>query len=694
MPFIVPSESPAGEVVRQLGPYRAGGGARPGALESRLIANGLVLNDQDAYDRYFVKNVDGLWGADIRDTREPRVNDDGEDVYDTLLGGKTVTISGRIEAHNLDIMRDMESNLEQAFPHNFDYPILFDRTSLRRRGIQENALADKNFCTNPTVQTDTSGYSTGLGPLLTRETSFYKDINAGDYYMSVEWHAGSNLLLARNESVAITAGEYIQVGIDVFITESWSGGDVYIDLTPRKGASIAAFSSAPWLSDETASETIRGRWQRVWKTIRYDDATDGTRIDLSVYVDDLPLDGDEIRFTAVMIRVTSDENAISASYFDGETAGWRWQGVPFLSASSVDPTAYRQDVFITGRRIDKIGLRDEQTNQWFRREFQIPLRLADPCIYGALTRTVTPAVMVNLAPNPGAEAATTTGWAAMGGASITTSTTWKQSGTRSFRVTGSAAGVIGISVPTGTGGIPITGGKTYSASVVLNYVVKSNGASGGKILADMYFYDAAGTIITGSATTETTSAGIQTLTINNITAPGNAAFLIIRVYTADNVNAAVDFYIDAVMINEGSTPNPYFDGSSALAYWQGTANNSKSSQLQSPMYVKNNGNYLASPRLRITGPWTNFSIVNSTLLEGEIVSRRFSITGSIPDGTYWDWDEEDFTLIDNGGTHREGLVDSSANGLRLGPGTNFLTLGGTGLTAASLVSVSYEDTWK
>jgi hypothetical protein len=112
------------------------------------------------------------------------------------------------------------------------------------------------------------------------------------------------------------------------------------------------------------------------------------------------------------------------------------------------------------------------------------------------------------------------------------------------------------------------------------------------------------------------------------------------------------------------------------------------------LYVKNHGNYNATPRLRITGPWTNFAIVNTTLLEGETVQRRFSFTGSVPAASYFDWDEEEGTLRDNLGSSREGWVDSSANGFVLGPGTNVITLAGTGLTGASQVSLSYEDTWK
>ena len=508
MPFIVDTASV--EALRQLGPYKAGGGARPGALESKIWANGLVLNDQEDYDRYYVKSVDGLWGADIRDQREPKVNDDGEDVYDTLLGGKSPVITGRIEAHNLDMMRQMEQNLEAAFPHNFDYPVVFDRTGLRQAGIASNTLADKNFCTNPSVETNLSGYTTGTGPVLTRQTGFYKDLNGGDYYMSVVWHAGAGatLLLSRNENVPISTGQYVQVGIDVFFTEAWNGGDVQIDVTTNHGGVASADTDMPLMSDPVADSYIRGRWQRIWKTVRYDDATDGTAVNVSLTMLGAAVDADEIRFDSLMIRVSSDPNALAPNYFDGESSGWRWEGTPHLSLSSPDTNAYRQDVFIMARRIDKIALRDEQTNYQYTRDFQIPLRMGDPRIYSVKSKSVS-------------------------------------------------------------------------------------------------------------------------------TVPGQLTTL----------------------------------------------------------YVKNHGNYNALPRLHIVGPWSSFSIVNTVLLDGETVSRQFVFSG-VSAGEYVDWNEADGTLISNGTTHVEGRVDSTANGLRLPRGTSVLTLGGSGLTAASQATVTIEDTWK
>jgi len=701
MPSII---VPAGAVnVRRR--LSSAGAARPGGLESLIWANGLVINDQDDPEQIYVKNVDGLWGTEVRDQREAKVNDDGEDVYDTLLGGKLVTITGHINAYNLDRMRDMEQAIERAFPHDYDYPVVFDRSRLRYTGLAAGATIDKNWAVNPSFEIDTSGYETNGIDTLTREQSY--QTKHGD------WHArfdvdpgggGGTNLISYNQvgDFSATQDDYIQVGVDIFITDNWDGGAIRLQdpFFRSGGVDTASTGFIESMSNQYANTAIRNNWQRVWVTVRYTDVLDADEILFGTDCDIPASGGAAFLIDGLMIRVLNNTNDITQpTYFDGESAGWVWEGDLHASTSVPDEDAYRQNVFIMARRIDKVGLRDEQSNMLYKRDFQIPLRMADPCIYSVNTKTVSQGPsLTNLAPNPSIEV-NTTGYVVLGSGTLARSTLWASRGTASLRVTSSAAGVIGAQIPTGTGGIAIPGGLDYSASVDINYVVKSNGASGGALLFDMYFYDASGTIITGSATQQTTTLGFNKLTLSGIHSPNNARFMQIRVYTADNVNAAVDFRIDGIMINVGPTVQDYFDGSvttipDTMSWWSGTAHNSQS-RIMGSIVAKNHGSYKAKPRLVITGPWTNFGITNQVLLEGETVKRKFSFTGTISAGMTATWDEESNQLIDSNGVVRDGWVDASANGLRLGPEcTSILTLAGTGVTDASGVALSWEDTWK
>jgi hypothetical protein len=77
---------------------------------------GLVLNDFSTADRYNVMKVDGLLGfPDMKVVELARSEDHGS--LDTMVyyGGRTITLTGRIEAHTLSKMREMVYDLRMAF---------------------------------------------------------------------------------------------------------------------------------------------------------------------------------------------------------------------------------------------------------------------------------------------------------------------------------------------------------------------------------------------------------------------------------------------------------------------------------------------------------------------------------------------------------------------------------------------------
>jgi phage-related protein len=97
----------------------------PRGVEAVLSFNGLVMNDLSVYDKYRVMNIDGLADPDIRDSREDKPSDDGEDTYDSYYGGRTIVIKLRIEAYQLDKLRDMEEALRSVFADMKEKPLYF-----------------------------------------------------------------------------------------------------------------------------------------------------------------------------------------------------------------------------------------------------------------------------------------------------------------------------------------------------------------------------------------------------------------------------------------------------------------------------------------------------------------------------------------------------------------------------------------
>lgn len=97
----------------------------PRGIEAILSYNGVVFNDTSVVDKYRVLSIDGLADPDIRDSREDVPGDDGEDAYDAYYGGRTIVLRVRIEAFQLDKLRDMEEALRTAFSVMEEKPLYF-----------------------------------------------------------------------------------------------------------------------------------------------------------------------------------------------------------------------------------------------------------------------------------------------------------------------------------------------------------------------------------------------------------------------------------------------------------------------------------------------------------------------------------------------------------------------------------------
>lgn len=172
------------------------------------------------------------------------------------------------------------------------------------------------------------------------------------------------------------------------------------------------------------------------------------------------------------------------------------------------------------------------------------------------------------------------------GVSLTRDASWYKKGRYSFRLVGTNSNVndnssrrIGMLSPTGTSGMAVTPGQTCRVQAD----IKVNDAGNGGVRFVILYYQSNGAASAVKAQTTGTAAnagltGEFRLTLDDIV-PSDAAYAAVRFEMFSTVASdTMDANIDQVMFlpDKGNTPPDYFDGSSAHASWQGTADLSAS----------------------------------------------------------------------------------------------------------------------
>lgn len=94
-------------------------------VQAFIEYNGYILNDRYQSDRIRVTKITGLDDADLSDSREVIPGDHGEFAYDALYRGRTLMISGRIEAGSLNSLTRLERDLKAAFGNLVEAPMKF-----------------------------------------------------------------------------------------------------------------------------------------------------------------------------------------------------------------------------------------------------------------------------------------------------------------------------------------------------------------------------------------------------------------------------------------------------------------------------------------------------------------------------------------------------------------------------------------
>jgi sugar lactone lactonase YvrE len=194
------------------------------------------------------------------------------------------------------------------------------------------------------------------------------------------------------------------------------------------------------------------------------------------------------------------------------------------------------------------------------------------------------AELTNLSQNPSFET-NLTGFTASASTTITQSATWASSGTNSMRISTTdtdGRALIGNASGAGFGGsIPwaLQPGETYTLTADVHSVQPGGGSwlSDAGVIEITYGTSAANNIplVASSPLPFPTTDATVSVTF---TIPTNAEGLQIALY-ATGVGASWFAYWDAIIVTEGETEWPFFDGSFSGASWAGTTNLSAASRV-------------------------------------------------------------------------------------------------------------------
>lgn len=104
--------------------------------------------------------------------------------------------------------------------------------------------------------------------------------------------------------------------------------------------------------------------------------------------------------------------------------------------------------------------------------------------------------------------------------------------------------------------------------------------------------------------------------------------------------------------------------------------------------VTNNGATAVAPKIKVTGPISNFDLINTT------TGEKLSYTGSIAAGHYVEFDMENHTARLDGTTSVYGSVVFPAYWPTLAVGANVFTVAASGTTTATEFLVTWQNGWE
>lgn len=177
-------------------------------LEAVLEYNGVRINDRSLLERARLTSIAGLSDdPDIRETRESNADRHGERVGIQLMGGRTITMEGLIEAGSIPMVRDTWRRYKRAFDG-------VERDMVLR--VPREVMIYRNEIDNPSLD---NGFATGWSMVTTA---------GGTGLCSSVADGGRFIGRCEDIGATATAGTVSAVYDQTLMDSTWSGHDVWV----------------------------------------------------------------------------------------------------------------------------------------------------------------------------------------------------------------------------------------------------------------------------------------------------------------------------------------------------------------------------------------------------------------------------------------------------------------------------------
>lgn len=343
-------------------------------MHSVLEYNGLILNDRLRPDRYRITSIDGLGGADIRDVRVPRPVSHGEIPYDAYWGGRTITLTGVMEAGSAFELTHMERDLRAAFGTLVESPLKFNWWDVR------DEFSDS--------VTSNAWWKTVSGPApITAGNGYLTFASSGIAYYAKRQYVDARLI-ACVQPTKSTPGGAAGIVAKCYSTEQYLSATLEVNAGEFKlflrrdvpGKAAETLSSA--VVGGTAGGAISGSFWIEMNTI-------GDVVKVNVYsTNPLTTEAISLLIAPIEINLTNELVGGIAAGIDSENFGYGQEGFAGLMATTnewIFTDFYAEgiwpgDMISYVRPISAPTIKQAYQTKVdkLEREFQIALRAANP----------------------------------------------------------------------------------------------------------------------------------------------------------------------------------------------------------------------------------------------------------------------------------------------------------------------------
>lgn len=377
MPIVIPTTSSAptaptgnGNVAGVRYAYQTAPWDAPLSLGVHALIeyNGYVINDRYQADRIRVFSITGLDDSDISDSREVVPGDHDEFPYDAWYRGRTIVMTGEIQAGSLGTLKRLERDLKAAYAPLQESPLKFRWFDIYDSFDDPQTLQNYTAATGSTFSLTVSG-----GVLLWSTTAPTLLLRTADNRL---WGDAQTTIRVVIGSVSSTSS--------VYVVPSYKDASNYVQVAynANSGSPVLTISSiVSGVSHQLVSTNLSGivQGQSIWlRGRREGDLITGEVWTTPPAADSFPTFSTSAWLTGSDADLFGDA-VLTQVGFGAQTTNTNW-ALDDFKVESICPG----DVIFNARKLSPISIKDSQDSlSRFKRSFQITMRASKSLAFGA-----------------------------------------------------------------------------------------------------------------------------------------------------------------------------------------------------------------------------------------------------------------------------------------------------------------------